>query len=703
MASVPSIQPFNSSTDDWTSWSRRFDQWLTISPYATGEDANSKKRAAFLIFIDSNSFKLLCSLCAPTKPEECSYTTLKEKLNKQYGVKKLVLAERHRFYNYKQQEGQKLSDYLAELRKLVATCDWSEDQLSENLQDKFLMGINNERLLQQLLTQYHRKALDDLVEIARTFEVAEKESLRRAEDSSTSNPSTVSVAATNSKATKKTVPSQPTRGNSKRQNSQSGRTGQCASCGGNHWRSTCRFRNAKCHKCNKQGHIQRVCQSSAVIVSTHSSHSLESAVVTVSPAEQVNDIPPVFQIVNLPDFSKKLRLVVDSASPITFINSKTWLDLNKPKLQTTTRVLGAFEGQPIRPVGYFKAKVSQEDASQRVVILQIYVSQNGINIIGRDGITKLNITLTPDMFGRVATVESTLPTALRDLLNIYDEIFKPELGHCVTTTANLCLREGVQPKFCKPRKLPFAIKPVVGDELDRLESQGAIEKVSHSDWATPIVIVRKPGGKVRICGNFKVTINPGMKTDIYPMPNPQELFQALNGGCKFTKLDLVDAYLQIELNEESKKMVVINTQKGLYRYRRLPFGLNSAPAIFQQIIDQTVAGIPGVVSYLDDLVVTGKTDQEHVTNLKKALETLKTAGFRLKMEKCQFFQTEVRYLGHIIDKNGIQPQPDKLKAIVDMPLPQNPKELRSFLIIMTSLLQDWPLSVLYSMISCTRM
>ena len=528
MASVPSIQPFNSSTDDWTSWSWRFDQWLTISPYATGEDANSKKRAAFLTFIDSNSFKLLCSLCAPTKPEECSYTTLKEKLNKQYGVKKLVLAERHRFYNYKQQEGQKLSDYLAELRKLAATCDWSEDQLSENLRDKFVMGIHNERLLQQLLTQDHRKALDDLVEIARTFEVAEKESLREQRTAQLAILLQYQLQQQTTKPQRKQFRHNPcTRGNSKRQNLQSGRTGQCASCGGNHWRSTCRFRNAKCHKCNKQGHIQRVCQSSAVIVSTHSSHSLESAVVTVSPAEQVNDIPPVFQIVTLPDFSKKLRLVVDSASPITFINSKTWLDLNKPKLQTTTRVLGAFEGQPIRPVGYFEAKVSREDTSQRVVILQIYVAQNGINIIGRDGITKLNITLTPDMFGRVATVESTLPTALRDLLNIYDEIFKPELGHCVTTTANLCLREGVQPKFCKPRKLPFAIKPVVGDELDRLESQGVIEKVSHSDWATPIVIVRKPGGKVRICGDFKVTINPGMKTDIYPMPNPQELFQAL--------------------------------------------------------------------------------------------------------------------------------------------------------------------------------
>ena len=186
MAAVPAIQPFNSSTEDWSSWSRRFDQWLSISPYATGDDAaavNAKKRAAFLTFIDSSSFKLLCSLCAPTKPEDCEYTTLKEKLDSQYGVKKLVLAERHRFYNYKQREGQTLTVYLAELRKLAASCDWSQEQLSENLRDKFVMGIYSERLLQQLLTQDHKKPLDELFELARTFEVAEKESLKRAEDS----------------------------------------------------------------------------------------------------------------------------------------------------------------------------------------------------------------------------------------------------------------------------------------------------------------------------------------------------------------------------------------------------------------------------------------------------------------------------------------------------------------------------------------
>lgn len=118
--------------------------------------------------------------------------------------------------------------------------------------------------------------------------------------------------------------------------------------------------------------------------------------------------------------------------------------------------------------------------------------------------------------------------------------------------ATLILNDDATPKFCKPCKLPFALKPVVEDELDRLESQRVIKKVPHSDWATPIVVVRKPGGKVRICEDFKITINPVLKTDIYPLPLPEELFQSLNEGSKFSKIDLADAYLQIELAKESK-------------------------------------------------------------------------------------------------------------------------------------------------------
>ena len=166
-----------------------------------------------------------------------------------------------------------------------------------------------------------------------------------------------------------------------------------------------------------------------------------------------------------------------------------------------------------------------------------------------------------------------------------------------------------------------------------------------------------------------------MKTDVYPFPLPEELFQKLNGGHKFSKLDLAEAYLQIPLDEKSTELTVIDTHQGLYKFKRLPFGLSSAPAIFQKFIEQLVRDIPGVACYLDDIIVTGRSEQEHLNNLQITMDKLHTSGLRLKLEKCQFFQDSVMYLGHILDNEGVCPHPDKVKAITAMPDPQNQSEL----------------------------
>ena len=626
MASQGQIELFDSRKDEWDAWSRRFDQWLSISPYAAGDDANDKKRAAFCTFIGSETFKLLCTLCAPKKPEECSYAVLKDKLNKQFGTKKLVLAERYHFYAYKQQDNQSLSEYLAELRRLVSTCQWSEEHLTDNLHDKFVMGLRNERILQQLLTQDHTKSLDELFQLATTIEAAERETVKRSEVDHTTEESLVSALRNPRppKGTKNKQSALPRR--QQQRPSKKQHTGKCASCGGDHARKTCRFISAKCHNCGKIGHIARVCGAKTVVITEQ--QLSESAVVTISQnSKQLQvDIPPMFQILHLPQMQKMLRLMVDSASPITFINIMTWKDLEKPQLQSTDRVLGAFEGQPIKPLGYFLTPVLREDDTSKSATLPIYVSHRGVNIIGRDGLVQLSICVTPTQFGTTAVV-NTQVDKLQDILEIHADIFKEGLGCCNKVTATLTLQDEAMPKFCKPRRLPFAIKPTVGAELDQLEKNGVIEKVSQSYWATPIVVVRKPGGKVRVCGDFKVTVNPVLKNDVYPLPLLEELFHKLNGGTKFTKLDLADAYLQIKLDDSSKQLVVLNTHQGLYRYKRMPFGLSCAPAIFQRIIEQTIGDIPGVACYLDDIIVTGKTEADHLTNLQRTLERLKESGF----------------------------------------------------------------------------
>ena len=174
----------------------------------------------------------------------------------------------------------------------------------------------------------------------------------------------------------------------------------------------------------------------------------------------------------------------------------------------------------------------------------------------------------------------------------------------------------------KPRSVPFAIKQAIEEELKRLEAAGIIEKVPHSKWAAPIVPVPKGDGKIRLCGDYKVTVNQSLEIDQYPLPKPEDLFASLAGGEKFSKIDLTQAYLQMLLEEESRGYVTVNTHMGLYRYTRLPFGISSAPAIFQRTMDTILQGLNHVQCYIDDILVTGADDEEHLRNLEEVLARL---------------------------------------------------------------------------------
>ena len=139
----------------------------------------------------------------------------------------------------------------------------------------------------------------------------------------------------------------------------------------------------------------------------------------------------------------------------------------------------------------------------------------------------------------------------------------------------------VQPQFFKACSVRFALKAKVERELARLESLGIIIPVQHSKWAAPVVPVMKQDGTIRLCGVYRVTINKAVKVDAYPLYRVEDLFAALAGGKYFTKLDMSQAYLQLQLDKESRELVTINTHKGLFQYTRLPFRMSAAPGVFQ--------------------------------------------------------------------------------------------------------------------------
>ena len=176
-----------------------------------------------------------------------------------------------------------------------------------------------------------------------------------------------------------------------------------------------------------------------------------------------------------------------------------------------------------------------------------------------------------------------------------------------------------------------------------------------------------------------MTVNPVVDVDQYPLPTAEDIFATLAGGQHFSKLDLSHAYNQLELDDRSKDLLTINTHKGLYRPNRLHYGISSAPAIFQRTMDQIVAGLPGMACYLDDVIITAKSRTEHLQRLEEMLSRLEAAGVRLKKSKCEFFQTQVAYLGHVVDAEGLHPNQDKVTALQDAPRPSNAAELSSYL------------------------
>ena len=254
-----------------------------------------------------------------------------------------------------------------------------------------------------------------------------------------------------------------------------------------------------------------------------------------------------------------------------------------------------------------------------------------------------------------------------------------ELGAMKGIKAKLVLKAGVVPRFIRPRPIPFALKEAVEQERHHLEEQGILRRITHSSWAAPIVVVPKKDGRVRLCGDYKMTINQYLEVDRYPLPKPNDLFATLEGGQKFSKIDLSQAYQQLVLEEESCELVVINTHIGLFSYTRLPFGVASAPALFQWAMDSILQGIAGVICYIDDILVTGKDDAQHLQALEQVLSRLQKAGLTIQKNKCVFMAKSVEYHGHIVDAEGLHTTPEKLKAILEAPAPKDLNQMRSFL------------------------
>ncbi|XP_041360993.1 uncharacterized protein K02A2.6-like [Gigantopelta aegis] len=310
-----------------------------------------------------------------------------------------------------------------------------------------------------------------------------------------------------------------------------------------------------------------------------------------------------------------------------------------------------------------------------------YIVQSGTSLLGKDIIQTLDIGIhggSLTCFATRGNASSDEPTS--DSVSIPDrfpQLFSDKIGKVKGFKHKIKVRSDVKPVQQKLRRLPFAVRNAVSAELKKLENSDIIERIDASEWISPIVVAWKKDGSVRVCVDLRKP-NEAIIEDRYPLPNIDEMISEMHGATHFSKLDLKSAYHQLELVESSRDLTAFITHEGLFRFKRVCFGLSSAPSCFQKMMSTILCNVPGVQCFIDDVIVYGRTKAEHDRNLNLVLQRLTDAGLTLN-DKCEFNVPSLTVLGHVISKDGVRPNPDLVKAISDAPVPTNKDQLRSVL------------------------
>ncbi|KAG5276960.1 hypothetical protein AALO_G00111880 [Alosa alosa] len=316
----------------------------------------------------------------------------------------------------------------------------------------------------------------------------------------------------------------------------------------------------------------------------------------------------------------------------------------------------------------------------RTVLAEIHAVQQVLGKEPSTNLTALEMKMMEFDFG-----DSPLPPEWKEritrLLNSMPEVFSQhdmDFGHTDKVKHRIKLSDDTP---FKHRARPIHPQDVdaVKKHLQELLEFGIIRE-SESPFASPIVVVRKKNGSVRLCIDFR-KLNSQTIKDAYALPNLEEVFSLLTGSKWFSVLDLKSGYYQVEMEEADTQKTAFVCPLGFWEFNRMPQGVTNAPSTFQRLMERCMGDLNRreALVFIDDLIIFSDTLEQHESRLLQVLNRLKEYGLKLSSEKCKFFQTSVKYLGHVVSQYGVETDPQKIEALKTWPVPRNLKELRSFL------------------------
>lgn len=678
---VTKFEAFDSSSELWRDYLDRFKTFLEANSVSA-----DKRSQVFLTNQSTAIYKFISNLASQQTPSKNVNDLTMEEIIKfmdaQFNPKYFVVRERFRFWSdIRRKPGENIQELASRIRNEAATCDFPaiKDPLDESLKTKFLCSVGNEAILKAIF-----KIPADELNFSKAIQIAQD----------------VEAAA---KAAKETVhgssiPLAPVQKMDLKFKKAQTKSNVCEGCGrSNHLRKECYYRNSICHKCNKRGHLKSMCKSQKDLKyhSVKDIHSEENIVRSIKSVSH-KSIPPLkqniyFNVAN----NTKVEFEIDCGAEDTICSTETWKLLGKPKLSPVSVEYHVANGEKLKVLGQFQCMASLRKKIDHRKLTMIVADVSGLNLLGRKAMVLFELTDLTDYFKPYMNRETkavqilsnqtagAMQKACEQLCQEFPEIFEKELGCLKDFELDIKFKEDTKPKFCKPRPVPYAIQDELNQAYDAGIKRGVWSTSQFNEYGTPVVPIRKASvngkkAKLRVCGDYSVTVNSQLEIPRQPIPLPEDLIRKLGGGYYFTKVDLADAYNQIKLSPESRKRLALSTHRGVLLQERLPFGISSAPGYFQQIMEQLTRDLRGVAVYLDDILVSGKDAQEHLENLRTLFKRLKDKGLRCNRDKCSFAQSTVEYLGHTLSREGVS-KGSRVDALLKMPPPTNVSSLRSFL------------------------
>lgn len=657
--------------------------------------------SAWRAFKQHTEFMFSGPLNKKTEEEKCSYLMIwvgdagrdiyntwsltgeeKKKLETYYSKyeahvepKSNVVFARYKFNERVQGENETFDQYITELKLIARQCRYTDQD--EMIRDRIVFGCKSTRVREDLIKQGSELTLQQAIDIARIHEISQ------AQLKSMAGAEQVNVIRRYGSKKHKGKEKKP----EKRQDHESKRSSNtesqvstrkpCTRCGTRHDYRKCPAFGKECRKCKKPNHFAKMCQSTDVNnVEVESEEEdmfddyFDVGCIDKIGSIQVNAVESDdewTETLLINQNSCKVQLDTGAMCNIISTSSLEKLKVKQPVTKATCR-LRTYSGHVIHPTG--KVQLECQYKGQNYQLEFQVIEQDASTLIGAQACKQMEI------IKRVHKVQKNPSESLPEILCEYPDVFQG-LG-CLSGEHTIQIDPSVKPVIHPPRKVPLAIRDKVKEELDRMEKIGVVTKQTEpTEWVNSMVTIVKPN-KVRICIDPR-DLNRAIKREHYPMKTIDEVLAGIKDAKLFSVLDATSGFWQIKLDEPSTKLCTFNTPFGRYRFNRLPFGIKSAPEVFQKMMTDLMSGIPATEVVVDDILVWGTNEKEHDESLRQVLDRARKSNLKLSLKKCKVKREEVQYVGHVLSKDGIKPDPEKVRAVKSMKAPTNVKELRTFL------------------------